>query len=216
MKKTLTILIALTMLLSVSACGNSESQQPTDSAISSSQVSQTEGSSETAAQSSGTKLSGTYKVPMKNIYVDVPSYKEHYKELEKGYTELFIIHDSRYVAVTSDRRNDTVKSAKEAHDPAFSKLKLNLQDYEGGMNSLNITKDEETTINGIDMYLFEGTINYGTDTKFDGYAKGCAFILEGIPCEIVGSVIDKSQSQELIDEISEIVDEMTQTVRSEE
>lgn len=38
MKKTLTILIALTMLLSVSACGNSESQQPTDSAISSSQV----------------------------------------------------------------------------------------------------------------------------------------------------------------------------------
>ena len=79
-----------------------------------------------------------------------------------------------------------------------------------------ISEDEETTINGIDMYLFEGTINYGTDTKFDGYAKGCAFVLDGIPCEIVGSVIDKSQSQELIDEISEIVDEMTQTVRSED
>lgn len=80
MKKTLTILIALTMLLSVSACGNSESQQPTDSAISSSQVPQTEGSSETVAQSSNTKLSGTYKVPLRNIYVDIPNYKE----LEKG------------------------------------------------------------------------------------------------------------------------------------
>lgn len=212
MKKTLTILIALTMLLSVSACGNSESQQPTDSAISSSQVPQTEGSSETVAQSSNTKLSGTYNVPLKAIYVDVPNYQE----IEEGYTELFIIHDSRYVAVTADRRNDTAKSAKEAHDPAFLKLKQNMQNYEGGINGITITKDEETTINGIDMYLFEGTINYGTDTKFDGYAKGCAFVLDGIPCEIVGSVIDKSQSQELIAEISEIVDEMTQTVRSEE
>lgn len=212
MKKTLTILIALTMLLSVSACGNSESQKPTDSAISSSQVSQTEGSSETVAQSSSTKLSGTYNVPLKAIYVDVPNYQE----IEEGYTELFIIHDSRYVAVTADRRNDTAKSAKEAHDPAFLKLKQNMQNYEGGINDITITKDEETTINGIDMYLFEGTINYGTDTKFDGYAKGCAFVLDGIPCEIVGSVIDKSQSQDLIDEISEIVDEMTQTVRSEE
>ena len=41
--------------------------------------------------------------------------------------------------------------------------------------------------------------SYGTDTKFDGYAKGCAFVLDGVPCEIVGSVIDKSQSQALID-----------------
>ena len=117
--------------------------------------------------------------------------------------------------MTADRRNNTAKSAKEAHDPAFSKFKLNMQNYEGGINGINITKDEETKINGIDMYLFEGTINYGTDTKFDGYAKGCAFVLDGVPCEIVGSVIDKSQSQALIDEISNIVDEMTQTVRSE-
>lgn len=211
MKKTLTILIALTMLLSVSACGNSESQQPTDSAISSSQVPQTEGSSETVAQSSNTKLSGTYNVPLQKIYVDVPNYQE----IEQGYTELFIIHDSRYVSVTS-AFDDVANTPKEAHDVAFKKLKQNMQNYEGGINGITITKDEETTINGIDMYLFEGTINYGTDTKFDGYAKGCAFVLDGVPCEIVGSVIDKSQSQELIDEISEIVDEMTQTVRSEE
>lgn len=98
-EKTLTILIALTMLLSVSACGNSESQQPTDSVISSSQVPQTEGSSETVAQSSSTKLSGTYKVPLRNIYVDTPNYQT----IEEAYTELFIIHDSRYVAFTSAR-----------------------------------------------------------------------------------------------------------------
>ena len=142
MKKTLTILIALTMLLSVSACGNSESQQPTDSTISSSQVSQTEGSSETVAQSSSTKLSGTYKVPLRNIYVDTPNYQT----IEEAYTELFIIHDSRYVAFTSARLSKD-DSAKDAHNVAFEELVPNMQDYEGGINDNTITKDEETTIN---------------------------------------------------------------------
>ena len=155
-------------------------------------------------------MTRTYKVPLRNIYVDIPNYKE----LEKAYTELFIVHDSRYVTFTSARLSKA-DSAKDAHKVAFKEMIPNMQNYEGGINGINITKDEETTINGIDMYLFEGTINYGTDTKFDGYAKGCAFVLDGVPCEVVGSVIDKSQSQALIDEISNIVDEMTQTVRSE-
>ena len=212
MKKTLTILIALTMLLSVTACGNSESQQSTSSKSSSSDLSSSQtDNSQVSSKSADTKLSRTYNVPLQKIYVDVPNYQE----IEQGYTELFIIHDSRYVSVTS-AFDDVANTPKEAHDVAFKKLKQNMQNYEGGINGITITKDEETTINGIDMYLFEGTINYGTDTKFDGYAKGCAFVLDGVPCEIVGSVIDKSQSQELIDEISEIVDEMTQSVRSEE
>ena len=156
-------------------------------------------------------MTRTYNVPLQKIYVDVPNYQE----IEQGYTELFIIHDSRYVSFT-EADGSEASSPKEAHKVTFKKLIQNMQNYEGGINGINITKDEETTINGIDMYLFEGTINYGTDTKFDGYAKGCAFVLDGIPCEIVGSVIDKSQSQALIDEISNIVDEMTQTVRSEE
>lgn len=136
------------MLLSVSACGNSESQQPTDSTISSSQVSQTEGNSETVAQSSSTKLSGTYKVPLRNIYVDIPNYKE----LEKAYTELFIVHDSRYVTFTSARLSKA-DSAKDAHNVAFKEMIPNMQNYEGGINGITITKDEETTINGIDMYF---------------------------------------------------------------
>ena len=87
-------------------------------------------------------MTGTYKVPLKNIYVDVPSYKEHYKELEKGYTELFIIHDSRYVSFTSARLSKA-NSSKEAHKVAFEEMIPNMQDYEGGINGINITKDEE-------------------------------------------------------------------------
>ena len=80
---------------------------------------------------------------------------------------MFIVHDSRYVTFTSARLSKA-DSAKDAHNVAFKEMIPNMQNYAGGINDITITKDEETTINGIDMYLFEGTINYGTDTKFDG------------------------------------------------
>ena len=156
-------------------------------------------------------LTRTYNVPLKNIYVDVPNYQE----IEHGYTELFIIHDLKYVSVTADRRSST-NSLLEAHEIAFDKFKANMQNYEGGINSINITKSEEIKVNGIDVYSFEGTINYGTDTKFDGYAKGYSFVLDGVPCEIIGSVIDKKQDPSTIKEISSVVDAMIKTLRTEE
>ena len=33
----------------------------------------------------------TYKVPMKDIYIDAPNYQE----IEQAYTELFIVHESK-------------------------------------------------------------------------------------------------------------------------
>lgn len=156
-------------------------------------------------------LSGTYKVPLKNIYVDVPNYQE----IEQAFTELFIVHDSKYVAFTSAKMS-TANNTKEAHKVAFEELIPNMQNYKGGINSINITKSEEIKVNGIDVYSFEGTINYGTDTKFDGYAKGYSFILDGVPCEIIGSVIDKKQDPATIKEISSVVDAMIKTLRTEE
>ena len=154
---------------------------------------------------------GTYKVPMKNIYIDVPNYQE----IEEGYTEVFIVHESKYVAITSNRKA-TAQSAKEAHEIAFEKFKTNMQNYEGGVNSIKIEKDETKQINGIDLYFFEGKINYGTSTIHDGYAIGYSFVMDGIPCEIIGSVIDDSQSTQLIHEIQNIVNAMIKTVRSEQ
>ena len=152
---------------------------------------------------------GTYKVPMKDIYIDTPNWQE----IEQGYTELFIIHDSKYVAITAARRS-TATDVKNAHDEAFKEFIPNMQNYEGGVNSINITNEKETTIGNLKTYYFEGTINYGRDTIHDGYAIGYSFILDGIPCEIIGSVIDESQSAELIEEISTVVNAMIQTVRT--
>lgn len=207
MKKVIAAFLAVMMMLTISACGKSKPIVP-DSGNDTQKNTETE---HTDSEKGSGKLKGTYKVPMQKIYIDVPNYQQ----IEEGYTELFIIHNSRYVSIAT-AFGDTANSPKEAHDVAQKELKLSMQNHSGGINSIHITKDEEVTINGIDMYMFEGTINYGRDAKFDGYAKGYAFVLDGIPCEIVGSVVDESQDQKLIDEIDEIITAMAKTVRSEE
>lgn len=211
MKKMLSLISIIVALMILSSCGNSSQEKPKDNTNVSSNATQ-DTITDNSSVDNDVALTATYQVPLKNIFVNVPNYQE----IEQGYTELFIIHDSRYVAITADRRNATAKNSKEAHEIAFAKFSANMSNYEGGVNDIKISKDEEVQINGIDIYSFEGTINYGTDTKFDGYAKGYSFVLDGVPCEIIGSVIDKSQDKELIREIEEIVSEMIKTVRTEE
>lgn len=161
--------------------------------------------------SSDADLPNTYKVPMHDIYVDAPAYQE----IEEAYTELFIVHEQKYVAFTSDV-DVTVNTPKEAHEDVFPIFQLGLVNYEGGVNSISITSDKEVTVNGIDTYYFEGTINYGKDNIHDGYAVGYAFIMDGVPCEIIGSVIDDEQSADTIKEIKDYVDAMMESVRTTE
>ena len=224
MKKLLIFILTLIMIMAFTACGkkdkpvqdsgnstvqddndgNKEQEQETDKE-------EPEKTVEEEPEKENSLLSVTYKVPMEDIYVDAPNWQE----IEEGYTELFIIHDSKFVAFTGARK-DEAGNAKEAHEKAFAKLMQNMENYEGGINSINITKEETTTINGLEVYSFEGMINYGRDAFFDGYAKGYAFIINGIPCEIIGSVMDEAQGEDLINEVSEVVDQMMNSVRSEQ
>lgn len=151
-----------------------------------------------------------YQVPMKNIYVNIPNYHE----MEQAYSELFMVRNSRYIAFTS-AISSIAANVKEAHNEAFKEFISNMENYEGGVNGINITKEEITTINDLEVYKFEGTINYGINQIHDGYAIGYSFIMDNIPCEIIGSVCDDSQSEELIKEIRDLVNEMVKTVRSE-
>lgn len=210
MKKIFAFMLAMFLCFTLVACGG-ESKEPQnkndDTTIVESKNEQIESTDKKEVKDS-VDLSLTYKVPMKNVYVDAPNYQE----IEEGYTELFIVHESKYVAITSYRKS-TATSVKDAHEIAFNMFKTNMQNYEGGINSISIEKEETKQINGIDVYCFEGKINYGRDNVYDGYAKGYAFIMDGVPCEIIGSVIDDSQSNNLINEISTVVDAMIKTAR---
>lgn len=212
MKNTYKIFISAVLSLSMIGCGGQETVKSSVKDDTPAVSTQEEDKKEENVANNTTvssNLPNTYKVPSKEIYVNGPKYQE----IEQGYTELFIVHDKKYCAFSSDRKS-TANSLLEAHEYAFAKFQKNMMNYSGGVNSISIENEDYLTVNDIESYYFEGTINYGKDNIHDGYAVGYAFIMDGVPCEIIGSVIDDEQSTDTIQEIKDNVDAMMESVRT--
>ena len=129
--------LLLSILLSVSLVGCGQKSLTSDDSSNESQK----------QDESKELLPYTYRIPMEDIYIDVPNYQE----IAQGYTQVFIVHDSKYVTVTS-AFDTQATDAKDAYNKTFQLFKLNMQNYEGGPNSFNIITDQTMTINGIDVY----------------------------------------------------------------
>lgn len=203
MKKTIALFFILVICFSLVGCGNeiNKSEDKSNGAV----VENNNNENEVPSKSLGT----TYQIRYTDYQIDAPEYRE----IGIGYTELFI-NGVKYVAVTNNK-DEVAVNPKEAHEIAFAKMKISLDNYEGGINSLTITKDEMINVNGLEVYSYEGTVNYGTSRKYDAFAKGYAFIIDGIPHEIFASVHEPEQRSEDIKEVSDYLDEMIKTVRIE-
>lgn len=206
MKKILLTLLCGTMVLGMTTgCGgeqtNTDNNEANNNNLTEESIEQEE--------NNNVDLSYTYKVSGKNIYVDAPNWQE----INKGFTQLYILHGQKYVAVTAEKNNSTT-DLNEAHQFAFEKFKQNIQNY-SYVNSLNVTKNSKETVNGVEVYKYEGTLNCGKDTVYDAYVIGYSFIMDGVPCNITGSVIDQEQPDEMIKEVKLIVESMIKTLRSE-
>lgn len=219
MKKIVTILLISMLALSTTACGtntdskNSENSSNGNSSAVVSSTTEKATDNKDANSDNDDVLSNikfiTYKVPGKNIVIDVPNYQK----LEKGYTDVFILHGQRYVAVTAERFSTATELA-QAHEDAFEKFKSCIQNY-SYVNSLNVENEKTETINGIEVYKYEGTVNCGRDTIYDAYVIGYSFIMDDVPCTITGSIIDQEQDPQMIKEMKATVEYMIQTLRSE-
>lgn len=208
--KVLTLIfLSLSIIASMTACGtktNDDEQSQKNNITTSSTA--TETTSSIKSEDNNIVLSDSYKVPGKNIVVDVPDYQP----MEKGFTKLYILHGVKYVAVTANK-SETETELMKAHEVAFEKFKENIQNY-SYVNSISIKNERKDNVNGVEVYRYEGTLNCGRDTVYDAYVVGYSFIMDGVPCTITGSVIEQSQSDEMISEIRDTVDAMIKTLRS--
>lgn len=157
------------------------------------------------------ELPNTHRTFKGIFYVDVPDFQQ----VSLGYTQLFKVGDIKYVTVIT-AADSVATSPKEAQTIASENF-IAAMDDQDHPNSINITSEEELTVNNMDVYRFVGTINCGweDETTWDIYAVGYSFVVDEVPCMILGAVRDESQSQELIDEVTAIVDAMIYTVRDE-
>lgn len=205
MKKLLLCLLCGTMILGLTTgCGSEPTNTENPETNNNNQTEE----NKKPQESVNVDLPLTYKVSGKNIYVNAPNWQE----IDKGFTKLYILHGQRYIAVTAEKSNTTT-DLSQAHQYAFEKFKQNIQNY-SYVNTLNVNKDSKETINGIEVYKYEGTVNCGRDTVYDAYVIGYSFIMDGVPCTITGSVIDENQPGEMIEEVKSIVESMIKTVRN--
>lgn len=178
-------------------------------------VNKDENTSNTQNNNQTTILSGgTHKVPGKNIYVDVPNWTP----MELTYammTTVYKVQGSKYVSITDT--DDKVNSLSEAYQKTFDVFKKNMYRYHP-INSISITSEKTEKVNGLEVYRFEGTMNCrapnNTSVNYDAYVVGYSFILNDIPCSIIGSVQDVEQEQSMIKEMKATIDAMIKTVRT--
>lgn len=150
-----------------------------------------------------------YKLPHKELYFDMPVYQKK----EEAYTDLFIIPKEKYISVTFDYEN-RAKSLSDAHKTCFELLQKDLDDFQGGINSIIVDIEQETEINGYKMLVSEGRISYGTDNVYDGYAIVYTFLIDNSPCEIIGSVIKREQDDDLKFEMKNTTEKVISSIRS--
>lgn len=211
MKKFISILLTLSLIIAFASCSNGNSNnnvQNNDSGNSVNTDATTENNGSGLGDMFNTSkvLVGTKKVPLKNIYFDTPDM--HY--MESGYADIYLENYDKYVVFMCGF-DKVANSTEESHDLLFPMFIDSVSTCDN-LHELGKITEKNTTINGIDVYSFEGEIL--SDDNLNEYIKGYTFVFEGLPCAIYGVVMDENQPQEDIDYISEVVDEMMKSVRN--
>ena len=222
MKKIVKMIMVLFLLCNITGCGDSgnENLSNNDNNIvqnDSNQNSSTHVDTDNDSVEKNDMLPRTYNVPTKSIYIDIPKWAD--KIL--GYT-WYCSKENMFIAVVSQKRSDA-SDLDAAHTDAIEWFHGDAIDEVTSIQ-LNVSKDSYETINEIDMYQYEGTLLCSKDNfdlnnpekQREIYAKGYSFIMDGVPCTVIGGVLGDEQAQSDIDEVSEIIDAMIKTLRSEE
>lgn len=211
--KLLISLLAVSLVLCLAACNSNSDEQIKDHTDTGSQQ-QTESTSkpdDTTSQGDNTEkslLSGTYKVARKDIYVDIPDFNA----IEEGYTQIYLDGSSKYIAFTCHKA-ETAETVEDAHTKAFDCFKSGIDSHHHINDKTNL-QTSNITISSIQTIKFEGTISAGRNPVYDAYAYGYSFVYDGLPCSIIGVVMDETQPDVEKQLVKQIVDEMMKTVRN--
>ncbi len=210
MKKFTVIGLCVFMAVSLAACGkNVENSDKNNTTITEPNVQDKNNTKKEAASQIAVNLTKTYRIPAKKIYVNVPDYQE----IESGFTKLYVVGRQINIAITAD---DTIKETalEQAHQAIFKDYVKNMQNY-ATIDELKIEKDSKVTVNGTEMYKFEGKLECHAETgNYELYTIGYSFVMDGIPCSIEGTVLDESQPEDMINQVRDTVNAMAQTVRN--
>jgi len=209
MKRIILISLYFIMAISLFACGSNNENKNIES--SEMNIKNTVQNSTTTdnIKTSNVNLTKIYNVPTYNIYMNVPDYQK----IESNRSQLFVIGRQINIAVTANWRIQGT-TVEQAQEDIFRDYKENLHAW-APIDELKIEQDSKVTINGTEMYKFEGKLAcHGEAGNYELYTIGYSFVMDGIPCSIEGTVLDESQPEDMINQVKDTVNAIAQTVRN--
>lgn len=219
MKKTITLITVMMMIISCFACKPEPSVSPTaepgkpHEAQNSTQSRTDEPVVTKAPQSNYPEYLGNvfskWLYDDTDIYINTPSDFSYY---ESGYTKFYYVQNEKYVSFTGVRKKADW-DLMTAHETALEEFKQSAENM-SRVYDLKITSEETKKINDIEVYCYEAILERGLhEAEQELYLIGYSFVYLDIPCNITGVVMAESQSEELKAEVRQIVDDMMHTVR---
>lgn len=215
MKKILVALLVLAILAS-GACAPKPNEGKTGESTSA--PSNPTAANETAAPATPKADDGAnelfdayFRVPLHEIYIDVPSSFKHYNN---AMTEIFQDQNFKYLSITNDD-GIVFDSDEEAYSEIFEGFCL----YTENLNTVldtDFTIDEKITVNGIEARHYVGSLLCETDSEpSKQFIAGYTFVFDGVPINIAGVALEESADEALKNEIIELVDTMMKSVRTQ-
>ena len=156
----------------------------------------------------------TIKVPGEDIYINHPKDMRFEKQ---AHTILFYNSTDWLVGLTFDLNNNFSGTIADVL-PVLSQNFVNdsATSSNGNLYGSDITESssKQTKVNGFDSINFTGvTVN---DGKWDCHTYGYTFVINDIPCAVIGIVSTQAQEEAMIEQLDKAVDEIAATIRTAE
>lgn len=225
MKRLLLILFCLCMVVALFACGD-ETPKGESSAPSTEQTGNPDSTDEKDT-TSGTEepkpedavsYDNWAKVGGKSIYVN---YRDGRRKDEQTTSVVFHSNHTDMVALTYNKADEFTGGLADVFDflntgavfnDVASYAEANFFDI-SKTHKIEKTSDKAVTIGELNAMEINGRVADANGRVC--YAHGYTFVIEGVPCFLVGFVFTESQDKDMITAINTEVDTMIQTVRTE-
>lgn len=214
MRKFLSVLLVIMLVVSLVACANNNTPDDTNEPSSTNSEEQASTNNETPTSSSSETKENvkTAQIPGREIYVD---YSSSMRKKDQAYTVLMYENNDALVGLSfkndggfNGSLDDVVNLFKSdfINDAATSSS----GDLYG--SEISITSSQKTTMANRESIKFSGTVR-NKDT-WDCHVYGYAFIIDNIPCAVIGLVSAQAQDASMISEIDAHVEEIASTIRT--
>lgn len=222
MKKVIILITVFAMTICLVACSNNheditESKNPSHS--SSGQVVEPNDNATSEPDQNEHMQDENMKVvsiPGREIYIDCLS---SLRTKEQGRTVIMYDSKDSLVGLTFNKSDEFVGSITDVLELLNDKFMSNISNYSKGDldgAKIEVVSQQTSKIAGFECVKFTGTAqNDSPDGNWNCHVYGYTFVINDVPCAIIGVVSAEEQDEEMVSNIDKTVDNMAASIRTE-